>query len=71
MPDSSIVKATIKMCIEFQRAAAGASAEARLWIDGRDRYAPRVISAQRNSAMYAAEARMRLFQLIGSNDDEA
>ncbi len=66
MPDNSIVRATTKMCIEFQRAAEDASQEARLWIDGRDRYAPRVIAAQKNAAMYAAEARMRLFRLIGT-----
>jgi hypothetical protein len=66
MADSSIVKATTRMCIEFQEASAAAYAEARLWIDGRDRYAPRVIAHQKNAAVYAAEARMRLFQLIGS-----
>lgn len=66
MADNSIIKATTKMCIEFQRAAAGSSAEARLWLDGSDRYAPRVIASQKNAAMYAAEARMRLFRLIGA-----
>lgn len=65
MADRSIVEATTKMCIEFQFAAAGASAEARLWLDGRDLYAPRVIAAQKNAAMYASEARMRLLRLIG------
>lgn len=67
MPDKSIIKATTKMCIEFQEASAKAYAEARMWIDGGDKYAPRVIANQRNAAMYAAEARMRLFQLIGSD----
>lgn len=65
MADKAIVTATTKMCIEFQEASAGSYAEARMWIDGRDRYAPRVIAEQKNAAMYAAEARMRLFQLIG------
>ena len=65
MADNQIVKATTKMCIEFQEASAAAYAEARLWIDGRDKYAPRVIAAQKNAAMYAAEARLRLDQLIG------
>ena len=65
MPDNSIVKATTEMCIEFQEASASSYAEARMWIDGRDRYAPRVISHQRNAAMYAVEAQMRLCQLQG------
>jgi hypothetical protein len=65
MPDNSIIKATTKMCIEFQKSAANSFVEAEMWIDKRDRYAPRVISHQRNAAMYAAEARIRLFQLIG------
>ena len=59
---------TIKFCIEFQNAAAGASKEARMWIDGRDRYAPRVIAAQKNAAMYAAHAQKLLSQLVGSDD---
>lgn len=66
MPDNSIIRATTKMCIEFQEASAGSYAEARMWIDGRDRYAPRVIHFQNVAASYAAEARMRLFQLIGA-----
>jgi hypothetical protein len=65
MADNQIVKATTKMCIQFQEASAASYAEARLWIDGRDKYAPRVISHQKNAAMYAAEAQMRLAQLIG------
>ncbi len=65
MADRSIVNATTKMCIEFQLAAADSAKEARMWIDGRDQYAPRVIQFQRNAAMYAAEARMRLFRLLG------
>ncbi len=65
MPDDQIVQATTKRCIEFQEASARAYAESRLWIDGRDKYAPRVVANQRNAAMYAAEARMRLSQLIG------
>ena len=65
MPDNQIISATTRMCIEFQEASASAYAEARMWIDGRDKYAPRVIAAQNNAAMYAAEARMRLDQLIG------
>lgn len=67
MADSSIVRATTKMYVEFQKASASAGTEARMWIDGRDRYGPRVIAMQRNAAMYAAEARMRLFQLIGED----
>lgn len=66
MPDREIVRATTRMCIEFQEASAKAYAEARLWIDGRDRYAPRVISNQKNAAMYAHEAQIRLSQLIGA-----
>jgi hypothetical protein len=65
MPDNQIVKATTKMCIEFQEASASAYAEARLWIDGRDKYAPRVIATQKKAAMYAEEARVRLERLIG------
>lgn len=65
MADNQIVKATTKMCIEFQETSARAYAEARLWIDGKDRYAPRVIAAQKNAAMYALEAQVRLSQLIG------
>ena len=65
MADKSIVDATTKMCIEFQEAAASAYKEARMWIDGRDRYAPRVVTAQRNAAMYAAEAQALPSQLHG------
>ena len=66
MADQSIVKATTKMCIEFQEAAASAYAEARTWIDGRDQYAPRVKHNQSCAAMYAREAQIRLSQLIGA-----
>jgi hypothetical protein len=66
MADRSIVEATTKMCIEFQKASAASYAEARMWIDGRDKYAPRVINHQKIAASYAAEARMRLSQLIGT-----
>lgn len=66
MADSSIVNATTKMCIEFQNAAASSAAEARMWIDGRDQYAPRVKHHQDCAAMYAAESRIRLSQLIGA-----
>ena len=65
MPDNSIIKATTKTCIEFQRAAESAYAEARLWNDGLDRYAPRVIHNQGCAAEYARQARERLWQLIG------
>lgn len=60
-----IVSATIKRCIEFQIAAADGYAEARLWIDGRDRYAPRVRHHQNEAARMYAEAWMRLARLIG------
>ncbi len=66
MPDRSIVEATKRVAVEFQEAAASAYTEASMWIDGRDRYLPRVINAQRNAATYAAEARMRLCRLIGT-----
>ena len=65
MPDRSIIKATERMCVEFQRASAGSAEEARMFLDGRDRYAPRVRAYQEGAARMAAEARIRLFQLVG------
>ena len=65
MPDIEMFQATTRVCIEFQESSASAAAEARLWIDGCDRYEPRVIGAQKIAAMYATEARIRLFRLIG------
>ena len=42
MTDREIVKATERMAVEFQNAAANAYLDASMWIDGRDRYFPRM-----------------------------
>lgn len=45
-----------KLAIDFQNAAASSYAEARMFIDGRDRYIPRVKHHQNWAAYYANEA---------------
>lgn len=62
---SDIYQATLKMCVEYQRAAESSAREARMFIDGEDKYLPRVIHHQRWAAKYAEEAMMRLDRLIG------
>ena len=65
MLDRFFADATTRVCIEFQEASAQSYAYARWWIDGRDKYAPRVIAYQKDAAMHSAEARRRLECLIG------
>ena len=63
----TIWQITLARCVEFQEMAAQSAEQARMFLDGRDRYKPRVIQAQRNAAFYHEEARIRLERLIGVN----